>query len=81
MLVLTAEEMEDRGIMHCHSGYTFEPQCTSVEADETGERCFVVNTHPGSGRNFMCDLANASPKWGNAHVKLDLMDFTVDLQC
>jgi len=53
LLELAAEEMEGRGIMHYCSGHKFEPQCTSVKADKTGGRGFVVDTHPESGRNFM----------------------------
>jgi len=45
LLELAAQEMEGRGIVHCHSGHAFDPQCTSVEADETGGRCFVVDAH------------------------------------
>jgi len=49
LLELAAEEMEGRGITHHCSGHKFEPQHTSVEADKTGGRCFVVDTHPESG--------------------------------
>jgi len=34
---------------------------------------------PESGHNFVCDPADASRKLGNAHVELDLIDFTVKL--
>jgi len=79
LLELAAEEMEGRGIMHCCRGHTFDPQHTSVEADKTGGRGFVIDTHPESGRNFMHDPANASRKLGNAHVEIDLIDFIVKL--
>jgi len=72
--------MEGRGIMHCYSGHKFEPQCTSVKADKTGGRGFVVDAHPESRRNFVCDPANTSRKLGNTHVELDLIDFIVDSQ-
>jgi len=80
LLELAAEGMEGRGVMHCHRGQTFDPQCTSAKADKTGGRCFVVNTHPESGRKFVCDPADMSRKLGNAHVEIDLIDFMVDLQ-
>jgi len=80
LLELAAEEMEGRGLMHCCTGHKFEPQCTSVKADETDGRGFVVDAHPESGRNFMHDPADASRKLGNAHVELCLIDFIVELQ-
>jgi len=80
LLELTVEELEDRGIMDYYSGHTFEPQCTSANADKTGGRCFVVDMHPDSGRNFMCNPADWSQELGKAHVELDLIDFIVDLQ-
>jgi len=80
LLELAVEGMEGRGVMHCHRGHTFDPQCTSAKADKTGGRCFVVDTHPESGRNFVCNPADMSRKLGNAHVEIDLIDFMVDLQ-
>jgi len=80
LLELTVEEMEGRGSMHYCSGHTFEPKHTSVKADKTGARCFVVDTHPDNGRNFMHDPANRSRKLGNTHVELDLTNFILDLQ-
>jgi len=80
LLELAAEEMEGRGRMHYYSGHTFEPKHTTVKADKTGRRCFVVDTHPNSGLNFTYDPVNRSCKSDNAHVELDLINFIVDLQ-
>ena len=77
---LDAQGMEGRGIMHCYSGHKFDPQCTSVKADKTGGRCFVVDTHPDRGCNFMYNQANGSHRLGNTHAELDLINFIVDLQ-
>jgi len=61
LLELAAEEMEGRGIMHYYSGHKFESQCTSVKADKTGGRCFVVDTHPDSGCNMI--LPTRATNW------------------
>jgi len=80
LLELAAEEMEGRGVMHHCRGHTFDPQHTSVKPDKTGGRGFVVDAHPESERNFMCDPADASLKLGNTHVEIDLIDFIAELQ-
>ena len=80
LLELAAEEMKGRGVMDYYDGHKFEPEYPTVKANKTGGRCFVVDTHPESGRNFMYDPADKSRKLGTTHVEVDLIDFLVDLQ-
>jgi hypothetical protein len=80
LLEWAEEEMQGRGVMHYYSGHQFEPKCEPVKGNKTGGRCFVVSTHPNSGRNFMYDPADKSNQLGNTHVELPFIEFLVDLQ-
>ena len=80
LLELAEEEMEGRGVQHYYSGHKFEPEHTTVKPDKTGGQCFVVETHPESGRNFMWDPSDKRGKGNNVHVEIDLIEFMVDLQ-
>ena len=80
LLELAEEEMEGRAVQNYYSGHTFDPQHTTVKPDKTGGQCFVVETHPESGRNFMWDPSDNKGKGKKIHVELALVNFLIDIQ-